>query len=93
MRNGDHCRNNSHGILPRCWIRQLEWQRGRDVFIARKWRDAIRDLTASPKDILRTLGGSSSGDLGLASVVSLIIAPVALGLIRRIYSTAVSPGG
>ena len=70
IRNGGHCRNNSHGLLLGCWIRQHKWQRARDVFVSRKWRNAIRDLTASPKDILGTLGG-------LASVVSLIIAVAA----------------
>ena len=70
VRKGDHCRNNSHGLLLGCWIRQHKWQRARDVFISRKWRDVMHDLTASPKDILGTLGG-------FASVVSLVIALVA----------------
>ena len=32
-RNGEHCRNNSHGLLLGCWIRQHKWQKARDVFI------------------------------------------------------------
>ncbi len=71
-RNKETCRNNSHGLLLGCWIRQHKWQRARDVFISRKWRYVMHDLTASPKDVLGTIGG-------LASVVSLIIALVALG--------------
>jgi hypothetical protein len=71
-RNKETCRNNSHGLLLGCWIRQHKWQRARDVFISRKWRNVMHDLTASPKDVLGTIGG-------LASVVSLIIALVALG--------------
>lgn len=70
-RNGEGCRNNSHGLLLGCWIRQHKWQRARDIFVSRKWRNAIHDLTASPKDILGTLGG-------LASVVSFVIGLVAL---------------
>ena len=41
------------------------------VFVSHKWRNTIHELTASPKDILGTLGG-------FASVVSLVIALVAL---------------
>ena len=57
VRTGDHCRNNSHGILLGCWIRQHKWQRARDIFVSRKWRDVFHDLTATPKDILGTIGG------------------------------------
>jgi hypothetical protein len=69
IRKGDHCRNNSHGLLLGCWIRQHKWQRARDVFFSRKWRDVMHDLTASPKDVLGTIGG-------LASIVSLVIAVI-----------------
>ena len=69
IRKGDHCRNNSHGLLLGCWIRQHKWQRARDIFVTRKWQDVIRDLTASPKDVLGTIGG-------LASIVSLVIAVI-----------------
>lgn len=68
-RNKEPCRNNSHGLLLGCWIRQHKWQRARDVFVSRKWQDTIRDLTASPKDVLGTVGG-------LASIVSLVIAVI-----------------
>ena len=67
IRKGDHCRNNSHGLLLGCWIRQHKWQRARDIFVSRKWQNAIRDLTGSPKDILGTIGG-------LVSIVSLFVA-------------------
>ena len=67
IRNGDHCRNNSYGLLLGCWIRQHKWQRARDIFVSRKWQNVIRDLTGSPKDILGTVGG-------LVSIVSLFVA-------------------
>jgi hypothetical protein len=67
IRNGDHCRNNSYGLLLGCWIRQHKWQRARDIFVSRKWQNVIRDLTGSPKDILGTVGG-------LVSMVSLFVA-------------------
>jgi len=67
IRKGDHCRNNSHGLLLGCWIRQHKWQRARDIFVSRKWQNVIRDLAGSPKDILGTIGG-------LVSIVSLFVA-------------------
>jgi hypothetical protein len=69
IRDKEPRRNNSHGLLLGCWIRQHKWQRARDVFVSRKWQGTIRDLTASPKDVLGTVGG-------LASVISLIIAVI-----------------
>jgi hypothetical protein len=67
IRKGDHCRNNSHGLLLGCWIRQHKWQMVRDIFVSRKWRNVIRDLTGSPKDILGAIGG-------FVSIVSLFVA-------------------
>jgi hypothetical protein len=67
IRTGDHCRNNSHGLLLGCWIRQYKWQRARDIFVSRKWQIIIHDLMASPKDILGTIGT-------LVSIVSLFVA-------------------
>lgn len=67
IRKGDHCRNNSHGLLLGCWIRQHKWQRARDIFVSRRWQNVTRDLTGSPKDILGTIGG-------IVSIVSLFVA-------------------
>jgi hypothetical protein len=39
--DGRHCKNNAHGLLMGCWIRQHKWQRLRNVFITRKWRDTF----------------------------------------------------
>lgn len=69
-RTGERCRNNSHGLLMGCWIRQHKWQRLRDVFVSRKWRETGHSLLAAPKDILATVGS-------LASVVSLVAALIA----------------
>jgi len=72
VRNGDNCRNNSHGILLGCWIRQHKWQRAKNIFVSRRWRSTIRDLMGSPKDALGTIGG-------LVSIVSLFVAlPLAI---------------
>ena len=71
IRSGLRCRNNSHGLLLGCWVRQHKWQRFRDVFVSRKWRETLHSLFASPRDQLATAGG-------LASVVSLILALVVL---------------
>lgn len=68
-RTGERCRNNSHGLLMGCWIRQHKWQRLRDVFVSRHWQTTLRSLLAAPKDILATVGS-------LASVVSLVVALV-----------------
>ncbi len=77
IRKGDHCRNNSHGLLLGCWIRQHKWQRARDIFVSRKWQNVIRDLTGSPKDILGTIGG-------LVSIVSLFVALPLVILIKAL---------
>lgn len=66
IRSGDRCRNNSHGILLGCWIRQHKWQRFRDIFVSRKWRDVFHDLTESPKDKLGTISA-------FISVLSLFV--------------------
>lgn len=66
IRGGEHCRNNSNGILLGCHIRQHKWQRVRDIFVSRKWRRIIHDLTGSPKDILGTIGG-------LLSILSIFV--------------------
>lgn len=66
VRGGGRCRNNSHGVLLGCWIRQHKWQRVRDLFVSRKWRDAFHDMMDTPKDKLGTISG-------LISVVSLFV--------------------
>jgi hypothetical protein len=65
-KEGDHCRNNSHGILLGCWIRQHKWQRVKDIFVSRKWGDVFHDLTETPKDKLGTISA-------LISVLSLFV--------------------
>jgi hypothetical protein len=66
IRGGRACRNNSHGLLLGCRIRQHKWQRARDVFVSHKWRNVFRDLTESPKDKLGTFSA-------LISVLSLFV--------------------
>jgi hypothetical protein len=64
VRGGGHCRNNSHGILLGCWIRQHKWQRAKEIFVSRNWRESFHDLLGTPKDKLGTFSA-------LISVVSL----------------------
>jgi hypothetical protein len=66
IRGGRSCRNNSHGLLLGCRIRQHKWQRARDIFVSHKWRGVFHDLTESPKDKLGTVSA-------LISVLSLFI--------------------
>ena len=49
------CRNNSHGILLGCWIRQHKWQRVKRLFISKRWNDLARSLLGSAKDALATI--------------------------------------
>ena len=65
-RGGKQCRNNSHGILLGCWIRQHKWQRVKDVFVSRRWRGVFHDLMGTTKDKLGTIGA-------LIAVVSLFV--------------------
>jgi hypothetical protein len=60
IRGGGSCRNNSHGLIVGCHYRQHKWQRVRDIFVARKWRDVFHDLTESPKDKLGTISALRS---------------------------------
>jgi hypothetical protein len=70
-RDGKHCRHNSNGLLLGRYIRQHKWQRVRDVFVSRRWRDVFHDLIGSPKDRLGTISA-------LIAVVSLFVsAPLA----------------
>jgi hypothetical protein len=70
-RKGEHCRHNSNGLLLGCYIRQHKWQRVRDVFVSRKWRDVFHDLMGTWKDRLGTIGA-------LIAILSLFVsAPLA----------------
>lgn len=70
-RGGKQCRNNSHGLLLGCWIRQHKWQRVKDVFVSRRWRGVFHDLMGSTKDKLGTISA-------LIAVLSLFVsAPLA----------------
>ena len=74
-REGLPCRNNSYGLLMGCHYRQHKWQRFRDVFVSRKWRDVFHDLMASPKDRLGTFSA-------LLSVLSLFVGTPLAFLVR-----------
>lgn len=65
-RNGTRCRENSHGLLVGCYRRQHKWQKARDIFASRKWRDLYHELMESPKDKLGTVSA-------LISLLSLFV--------------------
>jgi hypothetical protein len=54
-RQGLPCRKNSRGILMGCAYRQHKWQKVRDIFVTRRWRDVYHDLMGSTKDKLGTV--------------------------------------
>lgn len=49
------CRNNSHGILLGCWIRQHKWQRLKRLFIRQRWDSLASTLLGTAKDALATI--------------------------------------
>jgi hypothetical protein len=53
-RRGQACRNNSHGLLLGCWIREHKWQRLKKLFIPARWRELAKTLFGSVKDFLAT---------------------------------------
>jgi hypothetical protein len=72
IRGGGQCRNNSKGVLLGCHIRQHKWQRVKDIFVSRKWRDVLHDLMGSPKDKLGPISA-------LLSIMSLFVSlPLAI---------------
>lgn len=69
-RGEELCRNNSHGLLLGCHLRQHKWQKIRMVFAVKGWKIINRGLWTSPKEILATLGGVISIGTFLASAVA-----------------------
>jgi hypothetical protein len=66
-------RNNSHGLLLGCHLRQHKWQKIRMVFAVKGLKIINRGLWTSPKEILATLGGVISIGTFLASAVGELI--------------------
>lgn len=54
-RQGLACRNNSHGLLLGCWIREHKWQRLKKLFIPARWGELTKTLFGSVKDSLGTV--------------------------------------
>lgn len=54
-REGLACRNNSHGLLLGCWIREHKWQRLKQAFVPARWGELGRSLFGSVKDSLATI--------------------------------------
>lgn len=54
-RQGQACRNNSHGLLLGCWIREHKWQRLKKLFIPARWGELAQALFGSVKDSLASV--------------------------------------
>jgi hypothetical protein len=67
------CRNNSHGLLLGCHLREHKWQKIRMTFAAKGWNVINRGLWTSPREILATLGGFISVGTFLAAAVAELI--------------------
>ena len=59
-RKGDWCRNNSHGLLRGCSLRQHKWQRLKQTFTPAGAR-AVVATSKSVSGALGTIGGVVSG--------------------------------
>jgi hypothetical protein len=72
-RTGQLCRNNAHGVLLGCHLREHKWQKIRMVFAVRGWHVINQGLWSSPKDILATLGSLVSIGTVLAAAIAQLI--------------------
>jgi len=72
-RAGQPCRNNSHGLLIGCYLREHKWQRLKLAFYPKKWRELNRRLWSSAKDGAVTLGGIGSAVSALAAVIAFVV--------------------
>jgi hypothetical protein len=59
-RTGDWCRNNSHGLIRGCSLRQHKWQRLKQTFTPAGGR-AVIATSKSVSGALGTIGGVVSG--------------------------------
>jgi hypothetical protein len=73
IRGGRLCRNNSHGILLGCHLREHKWQKIKMVFAVKGWKIINKGLWTSPKEILATLGGLIAVGTFLVSVVAELV--------------------
>jgi hypothetical protein len=62
--SGAFCRNNSHGLLLGCHLREHRWQKFQMIFYSRRWRELTRGMWMTPTARLATVSG-------LAGIVSL----------------------
>ena len=67
------CRNNSHGLLLGCHLREHKWQKIKMVFAVKGWQIINRGLWSSPKEILATVGGLISIGTFLAAVIAELV--------------------
>jgi hypothetical protein len=72
-RAGAPCRNNSHGLLIGCYLREHKWQRLKLAFYPARWRQLNGKLWASARDCAATLGGLGSAVSAIAAVIAIIV--------------------
>jgi hypothetical protein len=73
-RDGQHCRNNSTGLLLGCRLRQHKWQKLKMIFVSRQWRETGRWVMSSARGCVAALGALGA----LGSVVSAVVAVMTL---------------
>jgi len=61
------CRNNAHGLLLGCWIRQHRWQKLKMLILRRQLREFCAGLFSDAKSSLVTL-------VAVSSIVSALVA-------------------
>jgi hypothetical protein len=61
---GTFCRNNSHGLMMGCSLRQHKWQKFKGLWYRGRWRKLNEGLWVSPS----TRIASASGLIALATV-------------------------
>jgi hypothetical protein len=67
------CRNNSHGLLIGCYLRQHKWQRLKMLFRVSSWRVLSGRMWARAEGKAATLGALGSAVSGLAAIIAIMV--------------------
>ncbi|MBW1597718.1 hypothetical protein [Streptomyces sp. JJ38] len=66
---GGACRNNSHGALMGCHLRQHKWQKFRMIFWSSRWAQLRQELFQDASTGLASVGGLFAVTSGLAATL------------------------
>ncbi|MFE7213296.1 hypothetical protein ACFU93_25545 [Streptomyces sp. NPDC057611] len=66
---GGTCRNNSHGVLMGCHLRQHKWQKLKMIFWTARWARLRQELFQNTTTTLASLGGVLAVTSGVASTL------------------------